>query len=177
MAPFMSMIFKGFRTSKTISYDSEWKISFMSDNDIETGFLVHLQTLDILDTKKVLPFIMTDEIYQLSHVRKYDHHKFNRDMVWGFKVEKLALVHNMDPRSTNLPRLIWLIQNELKVLIRLAKNKFDVVLIDTMGRMEALAKLISVNNPDKMIFALVGNEAVDQLTKLNQALGFFWIME
>ncbi|CAB4383354.1 uncharacterized protein OCT59_009536 [Rhizophagus irregularis] len=41
-------------------------------------------------------------------------------------VEKLALVHNMDPRnvgamniSTNLPRLIWLIQNELKVLIRL----------------------------------------------------------
>ncbi|PKC64510.1 hypothetical protein RhiirA1_396013 [Rhizophagus irregularis] len=98
MAPFMSMIFKGFRTSKTISYDSEWKISFMSDNDIETGFLVHLQTLDILDTKKVLPFIMTDEIYQLSHVRKYDHHKFNRDMVWGFKVEKLALVHNMDPR-------------------------------------------------------------------------------
>ncbi|CAB5355399.1 unnamed protein product [Rhizophagus irregularis] len=54
-----------FRTSKTISYDSEWKISFMSDNDIETGFLVHLQTLDILDTKKVLPFIMTDEIYQV----------------------------------------------------------------------------------------------------------------
>ncbi|KAL1921944.1 uncharacterized protein VTP21DRAFT_10586 [Calcarisporiella thermophila] len=60
-----------------------------------------------------------------------------------------------------------------------AKN-YDVVLIDTAGRMQdneplmrALAKLVSVNNPDKIIFvgeALVGNEAVDQLTKFNQAL-------
>ncbi|CAG8494396.1 17261_t:CDS:10, partial [Funneliformis caledonium] len=62
-------------------------------------------------------------------------------------------------------------------------NKFDVVLIDTAGRMQdneplmrALAKLVSVNNPDKIIFvgeALVGNEAVDQLTKFNQALKDF----
>ncbi|KAF8939459.1 hypothetical protein BGZ47_008161 [Haplosporangium gracile] len=56
----------------------------------------------------------------------------------------------------------------------------DVVLIDTAGRMQdndplmrALAKLVTVNNPDKIIFvgeALVGNEAVDQLTKFNAAL-------
>ncbi|CAO3607279.1 unnamed protein product [Cunninghamella echinulata] len=62
-------------------------------------------------------------------------------------------------------------------------NDFDVVLIDTAGRMQdneplmrALAKLVSVNNPDKIIFvgeALVGNEAVDQLTKFNNALKDF----
>eukprot|EP00039_Didymoeca_costata_P008528 m.113135 g.113135 ORF g.113135 m.113135 type:complete len:591 (-) comp14121_c0_seq2:966-2738(-) len=59
-------------------------------------------------------------------------------------------------------------------------NSFDVVLIDTAGRMQdnaplmaALAKLVTVNNPDLVLFvgeALVGNEAVDQLVKFNQAL-------
>lgn len=57
---------------------------------------------------------------------------------------------------------------------------YDVVLIDTAGRMQdndplmrSLAKLIRVNDPDLVLFvgeALVGNEAVDQLTKFNQAL-------
>lgn len=57
------------------------------------------------------------------------------------------------------------------------------MLIDTAGRMQdneplmrALAKLVSVNNPDKIIFvgeALVGNEAVDQLTKFDRALKDF----
>ncbi|KAG2236167.1 hypothetical protein INT48_003786 [Thamnidium elegans] len=64
-----------------------------------------------------------------------------------------------------------------------AVNQFDVVLVDTAGRMQdneplmrALSKLVSVNQPDKIIFvgeALVGNEAVDQLTKFNQALKDF----
>jgi len=39
--------------------------------------------------------------------------------------------------------------------------------------MRALAKLVAVNQPDLIIFvgeALVGNDAVDQLTKFNQAL-------
>ncbi|CAG9766601.1 unnamed protein product [Ceutorhynchus assimilis] len=59
-------------------------------------------------------------------------------------------------------------------------NKIDVVLIDTAGRMQdneplmrALTKLIKVNEPDLVLFvgeALVGNEAVDQLVKFNQAL-------
>lgn len=55
-----------------------------------------------------------------------------------------------------------------------ARNQgFDVVLVDTAGRMQdnaplmtALAKLIAVNTPDLVLFvgeALVGNEAVDQL--------------
>ncbi|SCV67587.1 BQ2448_5198 [Microbotryum intermedium] len=86
------------------------------------------------------------------------------------------------------------------------ENAFDVVLIDTAGRMQdneplmrALAKvsftdldqaiesrvmtpgrkfsqLVTVNNPDKIVFvgeALVGNEAVDQLTKFNRSLKDF----
>ncbi|XP_055370930.1 signal recognition particle receptor subunit alpha homolog [Condylostylus longicornis] len=68
--------------------------------------------------------------------------------------------------------------------IRYAKesNK-DIVLVDTAGRMQdneplmrALAKLIKVNEPDLVLFvgeALVGNEAVDQLVKFNQALADF----
>lgn len=65
--------------------------------------------------------------------------------------------------------------------IRYGKTeRIDVVLIDTAGRMQdneplmrALAKLIKVNEPDLVLFvgeALVGNEAVDQLVKFNQAL-------
>jgi len=63
---------------------------------------------------------------------------------------------------------------------REAKN---VVLIDTAGRMQdneplmrALAKLVGVNEPDLVLFvgeALVGNEAVDQLSKFNRALEEF----
>ena len=57
---------------------------------------------------------------------------------------------------------------------------FDVVLVDTAGRMQdneplmrSLAKLVTSNNPDRIVFvgeALVGNEAVDQLSKFNLAL-------
>ncbi|EFJ49463.1 hypothetical protein VOLCADRAFT_74239 [Volvox carteri f. nagariensis] len=55
-----------------------------------------------------------------------------------------------------------------------------VVLVDTAGRMQdnqplmrALSNLIAVNNPNLVLFvgeALVGNDAVDQLTKFNKAL-------
>jgi signal recognition particle receptor subunit alpha len=65
--------------------------------------------------------------------------------------------------------------------IEIAKEReIDVVLVDTAGRMQdneplmrALSKLIRTNNPDLVLFvgeALVGNEAVDQLVKFNQAL-------
>lgn len=65
--------------------------------------------------------------------------------------------------------------------IRRAKEiNYDVVLVDTAGRMQdneplmrALAKLVEVNRPDRLFFvgeALVGNDAVDQLTKFNAAL-------
>uniref|UniRef100_A0A069DVD0 Putative signal recognition particle receptor alpha subunit n=1 Tax=Panstrongylus megistus TaxID=65343 RepID=A0A069DVD0_9HEMI len=60
------------------------------------------------------------------------------------------------------------------------ESRINIVLIDTAGRMQdneplmrALAKLIKVNEPDLVLFvgeALVGNEAVDQLSKFNQAL-------
>lgn len=72
--------------------------------------------------------------------------------------------------------------------IRHAKEAgIDVVLVDTAGRMQdneplmrALAKLIKVNEPDLVLFvgeALVGNEAVDQLVKFNQALADYSAME
>jgi len=64
--------------------------------------------------------------------------------------------------------------------IRSAKGNYDVVMIDTAGRMQdneplmrSLSKLVTLNSPDLVLFvgeALVGNEAVDQLTRFNQAL-------
>ncbi|KAJ9162957.1 hypothetical protein P3X46_022687 [Hevea brasiliensis] len=61
-----------------------------------------------------------------------------------------------------------------------ARNGSDVVLVDTAGRMQdneplmrALSKLVYLNNPDLVLFvgeALVGNDAVDQLSKFNQKL-------
>ncbi|KAF3527910.1 hypothetical protein DY000_02036949 [Brassica cretica] len=60
------------------------------------------------------------------------------------------------------------------------RNGSDVVLVDTAGRMQdneplmrALSKLINLNKPDLVLFvgeALVGNDAVDQLSKFNQKL-------
>ncbi|SCN61587.1 signal recognition particle receptor alpha subunit, putative [Plasmodium chabaudi chabaudi] len=60
------------------------------------------------------------------------------------------------------------------------KEKYDVILIDTAGRMQdneplmrSLGKLILINNPDLILFvgeALVGNDAIDQLKKFNQTL-------
>ena len=44
---------------------------------------------------------------------------------------------------------------------------------DNEPLMKALAKLVHLNNPDVVLFvgeALVGNEAVDQLSKFNQSL-------
>lgn len=68
----------------------------------------------------------------------------------------------------------------MEAIVHARNQGFDVVLVDTAGRMQdnaplmtALAKLIAVNNPDLVLFvgeALVGNEAVDQLVKFNQAL-------
>lgn len=62
-----------------------------------------------------------------------------------------------------------------------AKQKgFDVVLIDTAGRMQgredlmqALGNVISINRPNLIMFvgeALVGNDSVDQLIKFNEAI-------
>lgn len=60
------------------------------------------------------------------------------------------------------------------------REKIDVVLVDTAGRMQdneplmlALTRVIQLNNPDLVLFvgeALVGNDGVDQLTKFNLAL-------
>ena len=68
-----------------------------------------------------------------------------------------------------------------KEALQEAKSKnYDVLLIDTAGRMQgntnlmtALAKLVHLNTPDVVLFvgeALVGNDAIDQLNKFNQNL-------
>lgn len=59
-------------------------------------------------------------------------------------------------------------------------NNIDVLLVDTAGRMQdneplmrSLARLVSMNKPDLVLFvgeALVGNDAVDQLCKFNERL-------
>lgn len=66
-------------------------------------------------------------------------------------------------------------------------KKYDVVLIDTAGRMQGnerlmrqLAKLVHINQPNVVLFvgeALVGNDAIDQLTKFNQSLIDFAVNE
>lgn len=63
---------------------------------------------------------------------------------------------------------------------RVLQLGYDVVLVDTAGRMQnkeplmrALAELISDNNPDLTLFvgeALVGNDGIDQLSMFNMAL-------
>lgn len=60
------------------------------------------------------------------------------------------------------------------------ENNYDCVLIDTAGRMQnneplmkALAKLVSDNTPDLVLFvgeALVGNDGIDQLSMFDSAL-------
>ncbi|SBT79489.1 signal recognition particle receptor alpha subunit, putative [Plasmodium malariae] len=63
------------------------------------------------------------------------------------------------------------------------KENYDVILIDTAGRMQdneplmrSLGKLILINNPNLILFvgeALVGNDAIDQLKKFNHFFFFF----
>lgn len=60
------------------------------------------------------------------------------------------------------------------------ENHFDCVLVDTAGRMQnneplmkALAKLVSENSPDLVLFvgeALVGNDGIDQLSMFDRSL-------
>jgi len=68
--------------------------------------------------------------------------------------------------------------------IKYAKQMgYDVVLVDTAGRMQdneplmrALSKLVNINNPDLVLFvgeALAGNDAVDQVRGFNQSLSEF----
>jgi len=64
-----------------------------------------------------------------------------------------------------------------KAISHAAENKFDVVLIDTCGRMpgnaasmSSLSKMIRVNRPQKIFYvgeALVGNDSVEQIRTFN----------
>ncbi len=78
--------------------------------------------------------------------------------------------------------------NIAKEALQEAKSKgYDVLLIDTAGRMQGneklmrqLAKLVHINQPDVVLFvgeALVGNDAIDQVTKFNQSLIDFAVQD
>ncbi|ESO83355.1 hypothetical protein LOTGIDRAFT_133609 [Lottia gigantea] len=102
-------------------------------------------------------------------------------------VRKLNSLH--PPEAHNGQRMVELYEKgygkdaagiALEAINHARDRRIDVVLVDTAGRMQdneplmrALAKLIKLNQPDLVLFvgeALVGNEAVDQLTRFNQAL-------
>lgn len=65
-------------------------------------------------------------------------------------------------------------------LLQATRKRIDVVLIDTAGRMQdnqplmkELAQIVKINKPNLVVFigeALVGNDAVDQITKFNKAI-------
>jgi len=67
-----------------------------------------------------------------------------------------------------------------KAIQKAKESGADVVMVDTAGRMQdneplmrSLAKLVTINSPDRVFFvgeALVGNMGVDQLQKFNKAL-------
>lgn len=108
--------------------------------------------------------VATDAIKQATQVREKED-PFLRDGC-------IAIVFDSSWISTNCrasSRLVYLCQ-----------DGYDVVLIDTAGRMQnkeplmrALAKLVSDNEPDLVLFvgeALVGNDGIDQLMMFNQAL-------
>uniref|UniRef100_A0A6N2M5B4 SRP54-type proteins GTP-binding domain-containing protein n=1 Tax=Salix viminalis TaxID=40686 RepID=A0A6N2M5B4_SALVM len=89
---------------------------------------------------------------------------------------------HVDFRSLYLKRAMRKIQRLLqrKQFRRLHAMVLKLFFVDTAGRMQdneplmrALSKLIYLNNPDLVLFvgeALVGNDAVDQLSKFNQKL-------
>lgn len=64
--------------------------------------------------------------------------------------------------------------------MKATRKHVDAVLVDTAGRMQdntplmkELARLVKMNKPNLVVFigeALVGNDAVDQITKFNKAL-------
>lgn len=99
------------------------------------------------------------------------------------KVRHPCTHSNLALRESVCARLLWVhlpFVCSLSVLLRgvLADAGHNVVLVDTAGRMQdneplmrALSKLVNMNKPDLVLFvgeALVGNEAVDQLSKYSK---------
>lgn len=90
-------------------------------------------------------------------------------------LKEISRVHPLKLVALHFPQLLFHVHSSSHACpFFTARNQgFDVVLVDTAGRMQdnaplmtALAKLIAVNTPDLVLFvgeALVGNEAVDQL--------------
>lgn len=112
------------------------------------------------------------DTFRSGAVEQLKVHVRNLSSVEGAKVELFDAGYGKDPAMI------------AKQALEYGRSQgFNVVLIDTAGRMQnntplmrALSKLITMTQPDKIIFvgeALVGNEALNQLGKFNIAISDF----
>lgn len=117
---------------------------------------------------KVSVLIAACDTFRSGAVEQLKVHVQNLNQLAGSRIELFDQGYGKDPAGICAAALEY------------AQGKFNVVLVDTAGRMQdntllmrALTKLINTNSPDKIVFvgeALVGNEAVSQLTKFNAAI-------
>ena len=180
-------------------FQSIWQIIKETTNEYLTRILVPKQSTDLLSMMSKKPFIMAfigvNGVGKTTNLSKICYwlllHKKSIliaacDTFRSGAVEQLQV--HVDRLSATFDTNIELYQqgykkdaaNVAKDAIHYAHNKFDVVLIDTAGRMQddeplmrSLAKLVQMNPIDKIVFvgeALVGNECIEQLTKFNNVI-------
>eukprot|EP00835_Amoeboradix_gromovi_P000874 NODE_33_length_32023_cov_0.217579.p5 type:complete len:463 gc:universal NODE_33_length_32023_cov_0.217579:21052-22440(+) len=181
-------------------FQSIWHIIQDATNDYLTRLLIPKQSTDLLTLMRnkpfVLAFIGVNGVGKTTNLAKICYwlliHKKSIliaacDTFRSGAVEQLAI--HVDRLSATFDTTIELFQQGYKKdaaavakdAIGYAKaNSFDVVLIDTAGRMQddeplmrSLGKLVQMNPIDKIVFvgeALVGNECIEQLTKFNNVI-------
>jgi signal recognition particle receptor subunit alpha len=121
---------------------------------------------------KVAVLIAACDTFRSGAVEQLKVHVKNLKHLVDAKIELFDAGYGKDPAAI-----------ALKSLEYAKKEGYEVVLIDTAGRMQdnlplmrALSALISKVNPDKIVFvgeALVGNEALSQLGKFNECISNF----
>ena len=189
------------RNKQVGRFESIWSIIKQTTNAYLTRILIPKQSTDLLSmiSAKQEPYIMAfigvNGVGKTTNLSKICywllmHHKSILiaacDTFRSGAVEQLQV--HVDRLSATFDTNIELYQQGYKKdaasvakdAIKYATNKFDVVLIDTAGRMQddeplmrSLAKLVQMNPIDKIVFvgeALVGNECIEQLTKFNNVI-------
>jgi signal recognition particle receptor subunit alpha len=121
---------------------------------------------------KVSVLIAACDTFRSGAVEQLKVHVKNLKNLLDAKIELFDAGYGKDPAAI-----------ALKSLEYAKKEGYEVVLVDTAGRMQdnlplmrALSTLISKVNPDKIVFvgeALVGNEALSQLGKFNECISNF----
>ena len=181
-------------------FQSVWQIIKDQTNDYLTRLLNPKQSTNLLQfmTKKpyIVTFVGVNGVGKTTNLSKICYWLLQNnksiliaacDTFRSGAVEQLQV--HVDRLSATFETPIELYQQGYKKdaagvakeAIQYARDQqFDVVLIDTAGRMQddqplmqSLAKLIQMNPIDKIIFvgeALVGNECIEQLTKFNTVI-------